>query len=142
MESEQTIGEYIDSDGFYNIQEKYDYFTIYKLKRDGADFEIDELGYGDFLISSLVKVSKFFNYSSFDNVVIFSKSRFNLGEFLKHIIKSFKKISFDELLKYLLNEYGISTTVNKIRNFLRGSDVYIDRAGILYGSYKTYIESL
>ena len=41
-----------------SLGENYDYFTIYKLKKEGAHFDIDELGYEDNLIASIVKVSK------------------------------------------------------------------------------------
>ena len=125
-----------------SLGENYDYFTIYKLKKEGAHFDIDELGYGDNLISSIVKVSKLLSYASFDNVIIFSKSRFTLGDFIKYIVKGFGDISLSELVNYLLKEYGILTSASKIRGFLRGTDIYIDSSGILYDSYKTYVENL
>ena len=125
-----------------SLGENYDFFTIYQLKKDGAYFDIDELGYGDNLIASIVKVSKQLSYVSFDNVIIFSKLRFTLGDFIKHLVKGFGNISLNELANYLLNEYGISTSASKIRGFLRGADVYIDSSGMVYESYKTYVESL
>lgn len=125
-----------------SLGENYDFFTIYQLKKEGAHFGIDELGYEDNLIASIVKVSKQLSYASFDNVIIFSKSRFTLGDFIKHLVKGFGNISLNELVNYLLKEYGISTSASKIRGFLRGADIYIDSSGMAYGSYKTYVESL
>ena len=125
-----------------SLGENYDFFTIYQLKKEGAHFDIDELGYGDNLIASIVKVSKQLSYASFDNVIIFSKSRFTLGDFIKHLVKGFGNISLNELVNYLLKEYGISTSASKIRGFLRGADIYIDSSGMAYESYKTYVESL
>ena len=125
-----------------SLGENYDFFTIYQLKKEGAHFGIDELGYEDNLIASIVKVSKQLSYASFDNVIIFSKSRFTLGDFIKHLVKGFGNISLNELVNYLLKEYGISTSASKIRGFLRGADIYIDSSGMAYESYKTYVESL
>ena len=127
----------------FELADKYDYFTIYRLKKDGHFFEIDELGFENFFIESIVKTFKHLNYTSFENTIIFSKSNFTSGDFIRDIILKFKKISFSDLLDYLLNEYGISAVIHKIKFVLTDTDIYYDNTmETFYDSYKTYIEDL
>ena len=127
----------------FELADKYDYFTIYRLKKDGHIFEIDELGFENFFIESIVKTFKHLNYTSFENTIIFSKSNFTSGDFIRDIILKFKKISFSDLLDYLLNEYGISAVIYKIKFVLTDTDIYYDNTmETFYDSYKTYIEDL
>lgn len=139
-----------DKDNLHNLQKEiaeigqnYDYFTMFKLKKDGCHFKIDELGFDDYFTSSIVKYSNLISNTSFENSIIFSKSNFTSGDFLKSIIKKFQKISFSELKDYLFHEYGISAAIEKIKFVLTDTDIYYDNTmETFYDSYKTYIEDL
>lgn len=126
-----------------NIAKNYKYFTIFSLRKDGINFEIDELGFSDTIIESIIKYATDLKYIRVLNTYIFSTNMFSFLDLIKDELRETGKIETDDLIHSLKEKYNIVVTKEYIKAHTCDSIIYYDSImDSLYENYKKYLEDI
>lgn len=105
-----------------------EFFTIKKLKKEGFDDALHNIGLGDWFNAGLLKNSKRIRFTKVGGGVIFYKgdSQFTTVDFIRYVLKTKRKMDIDDFVDYVFNEYGIRIPREKITWLIKNSDMYYD----------------
>lgn len=121
----------------------YKYFTIYSLRKAGFDFEIDELGFSDKIIESIIKYATDLEYIKVLNTYVFSANRISFLDLVNDELCKIGKIETDDLIYALKEKYGIEVTKEYIQKFTCETTIYYDSImDSFYENYKKYLEDI
>lgn len=123
-ETPQTLLNYVDKAIHYSDQEQF--FTFKTLKIDGFKDDYENLGFGDWFSSALIKNSKRIKYLRVGGNILFYKGSANKTtiDFLEYILESFISLDIYDLLDHLKNRYDITLPKSKVLAWLKESDMY------------------
>lgn len=122
------------------------YFTIESLRQDGFGHELEDLGFEDWFYSSIVcEDHDRFGYQRIGGNRLFRRGAksVQLTDLLYEIVEHEQKIDLFDLREYMENRYGISLTADKLKEIIRGTDLYYDAImDAVYDTYDTYWEEI
>ena len=123
-ETSQTLLNYVDKAIGYSNQKQY--FTMKSLKTDGFKDDYENLGFGDWFSSALIKNSKRIKYLKVGGNILFYKGPTNKTtiDFLEYILESFISIDIYDLLDHLKNRYDIILPKSKVLAWIKESNMY------------------
>ena len=138
-----ALSKYGDRVFDYICDEKF--FTVIHLKNRGFNDELDNLGFGDWFYSSLLKEDERFSWQKVGNNIVFSahEQAFMAKDFLKDYVKRGGSIDVDEFSYILKSEYGVILEADKLVMKMKDSDIYYDQImRKFYKDYSTYFEEI
>ena len=123
--------------------ENMNFFSVHSLRNNGIDFEIDELGFNDKIIESIIKYTTDIKYIAVLNNYLFSPKKFSFIDVIADELHGKGKISTDDLIESINEKYGLVITKEYIMKFIKDSAFYYDSImDSFYESYKDYLEDI
>ena len=138
-----VLSKYGDRVFDYICDEKF--FTVIHLKNRGFNDELDNLGFGDWFYSSLLKEDERFSWQKVGNNIVFSahEQAFMAKDFLKDYVKRVGSIDVDEFSCILKSEYGVFLEASQLIEKMKNTDIYYDPImRKFYKDYSTYFEEI
>lgn len=121
----------------------YKYFTVCSLRNDGIDFEIDELGFSDRIIESIIKYTTNLEYIKIQNTYVFSTNKFSFLDIINDELCKTGKVETDDLIHILKEKYEIEVTKENIQRVIYETTIYYDSImDSFYENYKRYLEDI
>ncbi len=121
------------------------FFTVTHLKNKGFNDELDNLGFGDWFYSALLKEDERFSWQKVGNNIVFSthKQAFMTKDFLKDYVKRVGSIDVDAFSYILKSEYGVFLEASQLIEKMKNTDIYYDSImRKFYKDYSTYFEEI
>ena len=117
------------------------FFTATTIARANLCQEIDSLGFGETFYSSLLKNSVLFEKTYFGKTIIYSFSNRKVSgtDVIEEIVRINHRISLDELILALQNEYGITISRAALLSRIKDTSLYYDSIlDYIYQDYESY----
>ena len=122
-----------------------EYFNIKYLNNIGFTSELYDLGFDDLFYENIIKFNENIMYFRFCGRLIAKYGNENITRtsFIQSIISKYQKITVDDLLKLLNDEYGIKTDKFKINEIIKDTSIYYNNImDKYYDNYQIFLEEI
>ncbi|EJT6168020.1 DNA-directed RNA polymerase subunit alpha C-terminal domain-containing protein [Clostridium perfringens] len=120
-------------------------FTIKYLREKGMAHSLDDLGFEDYFLSSIIASDSKFRFRKVGRTMILRKSKTSLtmSDLIEQIVYDYRKIDIYDLIDFLRETYGIRSEKHKILEMIREKDLYYDEImEKVYIDYDEYFEEI
>ena len=139
--SPETISEFTDI--VFKSVENDGYFTVYSLRKSGLETELDNFGFSDYFLSSILSTDTRLTNQQVFGKHVFCKAEktdyFSVKDFILAVLTEYDSIDSDEFNDHLADEYGLQLTdknKSKIISILKEPDNNFYYDGIMHKIYR------
>ena len=105
------------------------FFIFRSLKNEGFEDPFEILGTGEWFSTALIRNSKKIRFKKIGGTTLFYKgsAKQTTVDFIRYIMKDIISIGTTELIEYLKEKFGIKLDKEKMKQFIKKSDMYYDQ---------------
>jgi|GEM_PF-1070262 len=105
-----------------------DFINSHHLRKIGFESKLYDFGFSDFFYDRLIRYSNLLKFMRIGGTLLFYKGvigRTN-GDFMRYLLKDKRSMDIDKFEEYLVSEYGVKFSRNRIITTAKTSGLYYD----------------